>query len=199
MKVLKCGRRRRQKKNQSNGIGEELNSSPPSLQKRCSPGNTLFEPRETSVPLFTCRTVREVSAVPSHWVETDMLLKECVSRFQEIGHSRLKGFVVLPTTGCSKICLRSFQYIQVSTLESWLFFSFYLFFFSFIFISWRVILKPEFSDNQWEPDVQLREPSSLLCGDLNRKEIQRRGKACTWGPVGLWILEVVSGPGQHNG
>ena len=33
-------------------------------------------------------------------------------------------------------------------------------------------------DNEWEPTLQCREPYSMLCGDLNGRENQKRGDTC---------------------
>ena len=68
-KVLKCGKRRRQKKNQSNRIGEELNSSFLKPAEEMQPCQYLVWAQVTSVTLFTCRTIsEEICAVSSHWL-----------------------------------------------------------------------------------------------------------------------------------
>ena len=41
-------------------------------------------------------------------------------------------------------------------------------------------LEKNLSDNYWEPTVLDRELYLAICGDINRKETQKRGDICTW-------------------
>ena len=53
--------------------------------------------------------------------------------------------------------------------------------------------------NQWEATVQLRKLNSMLCGDLNEKEIQQRAKkwkqlqiSFSWAPKSLWMVTAAT-------
>ena len=40
---------------------------------------------------------------------------------------------------------------------------------------WHIYRTRSETENEWEPTVKYREPYSMLCGDINGKEIEKRG------------------------